>query len=58
MLLGVDQARQRQGIGSALLAPTLERADLERLPCYLETLATMNVPFYERHGFAVVTSEV
>ena len=58
MLLGVDLALQRKGIGSALLAPTLERADRERLPCYLETMEAHNVLFYERHSFVVVTSEV
>jgi GNAT superfamily N-acetyltransferase len=58
MLAGVEPARQRQGVGSALLAPVLERADLERLPCYLETLEAPNVLFYKQLGFAVVISDV
>jgi len=53
-LLGVAPARQRQGIGGALLRPVLERADQAGLPCYLETFVFDNVPFYQRHGFRVV----
>ena len=54
MVLGVDPPRQGQGVGGALIAPMLARADAERLPCYLETMKTRNVPFYEKHGFRVV----
>ena len=52
-LLGVSPAFQGHGIGSALLAPVLRRADQEGLPCYLETFLPENVPFYRRHGFQV-----
>jgi MFS family permease len=45
-LLGVDPDRQGQGVGSALLAPILARADAEGLPCALETLTERNVWFY------------
>jgi ribosomal protein S18 acetylase RimI-like enzyme len=51
--LGVDPARQGQGIGGALLQPVLARADAEGLWCYLETEKEKNVPFYRRHGFEV-----
>ena len=54
MILGVDPARQGQGVGSALLAPGLSRADADGLPCYLETMKERNVPFYQRHGFQVL----
>ncbi len=54
MLLGVDPPRQGQGVGGALIQPILARADADRLPCYLETQKQINVPFYQRHGFAVV----
>jgi GNAT superfamily N-acetyltransferase len=52
--IGVDPAHQGRGIGSALMAPVLARADEERIPCYLETHTTDNVRLYERHGFRVV----
>jgi ribosomal protein S18 acetylase RimI-like enzyme len=52
--LGVDPAKQGEGIGSALLAPTLERADRDGTPAYLETAVARNVLLYERLGFEVV----
>ncbi len=52
--IGVDPAHQGRGIGSALMAPVLARADEERMPCYLETHTTDNVRLYERHGFRVM----
>ena len=53
MILGVEPARQGQGVGSALLAPMLARSDADSLPCYLETAKERNLPFYRRHGFEV-----
>ncbi|WIG59532.1 MAG: hypothetical protein OJF49_002279 [Ktedonobacterales bacterium] len=52
--IGVEPSRQRQGIGSRLLAPMSARIDAAGLPCYLETENPANVPFYQRHGFRVV----
>jgi ribosomal protein S18 acetylase RimI-like enzyme len=52
--LGVDPPRQGQGLGSALIAAGLEKADASGLPCYLETAKERNLPFYERHGFTTV----
>lgn len=52
--LGVEPARQGEGIGSALLAPVLATADADGVPCYLETAVGRNVLLYERHGFEVV----
>lgn len=57
MVLGVDPPRQGQGVGSALIQPMLDRADAEGLPCYLETMKTKNLPFYQRHGFSVVVED-
>lgn len=57
-LLGVDPELRGKGVGSALLQPILRRADEERLPCYLETLAPDNIPFYRKHGFDVVRDNV
>jgi ribosomal protein S18 acetylase RimI-like enzyme len=53
-LLGVEPARQGQGVGGALLQPVLAQADAQHWPCYLETQKERNVPFYQRHGFEVV----
>ena len=52
--LGVEPARQGEGIGSALMRPVLEMATSTRLPAYLETATGRNVLLYERAGFAVV----
>jgi GNAT superfamily N-acetyltransferase len=54
--LGVDPAAQRGGVGAALLAHMFARADASSVPCLLETEKQANVPYYERHGFAVVAS--
>jgi ribosomal protein S18 acetylase RimI-like enzyme len=54
MALGVDPDRQGQGIGSALMAPVLERCDREGRIAYLETSTPGGRRLYERHGFEVV----
>ncbi len=53
--LGVKPSHQGQGIGGMLIQPVLAQADIDRLPCYLETMNERNVPFYEKHGFRVVS---
>lgn len=53
VLLGVDPAWQRRGLGGRLLAPVLDRCDAEGRPAYLETQKPENVVFYGRHGFTV-----
>jgi GNAT superfamily N-acetyltransferase len=55
--LGVDPDAQRQGIGSALLQPTLQRADATGAACYLETYTAANVAFYSVHGFKVLAEQ-
>lgn len=54
--LGVDPAAQRTGVGGALLRVMFARADADGVPCMLETEKEANVPYYERHGFAVAAS--
>lgn len=56
-VLGVDPDRQGQGVGGKMIAPILERADKDRLPCYLETMKERNVTFYKKHGFEVVVDD-
>lgn len=55
-VLGVEPPRQGQGIGAALVAAGLQRADAGGFPCYLETTRPANVAFYMHHGFRVVES--
>lgn len=49
--LGVDPARQGEGIGSRLMATVL--AEIDGAAAYLETGELHNVRFYERFGFEV-----
>jgi GNAT superfamily N-acetyltransferase len=52
--IGVDPARRRTGIGSALIQPGLEASDRDRVPCALLTNNERNVAFYSNRGFEVV----
>ena len=54
LILGVDPARQRAGVGGALIRHGTARADADGVPCYLETMNEANLPFYHRAGFRVV----
>ncbi|HEV2582867.1 MAG TPA: GNAT family N-acetyltransferase [Ktedonobacteraceae bacterium] len=56
--IGVDPARQGQGIGGRLMQPVLAKASAEGVPCYLETMNEANLPFYEKYGFIVVNDGV
>ncbi len=53
-VLAADPARQRSGLGSAVIGPMLGAADRARLPAYLETASDGNLLFYARHGFSPV----
>jgi GNAT superfamily N-acetyltransferase len=52
--LGVLPTERGRGIGSALLAPVLERSDRDGVVAYLETSAEDNLRFYGRLGFELV----
>ena len=54
LVLGIIPSHRRRGIGSALLAPMLARADAEALPCGVACLSPTGVLFFRRHGFEVV----
>jgi GNAT superfamily N-acetyltransferase len=49
--VGVRSALQGQGVGSALMQPTLERADSAGLPAYIEASSERSAALYERLGF-------
>jgi ribosomal protein S18 acetylase RimI-like enzyme len=55
-LLGVEPRSQRRGFGSALMRPVLERADTEKVACYLETENERNVAFYQKQGFNLIVN--
>jgi ribosomal protein S18 acetylase RimI-like enzyme len=55
--IGVEPDSWRQGIGSALLAPGIEAAARDGIPCALLTNSEQNVAFYRRHGFEVVLED-
>jgi ribosomal protein S18 acetylase RimI-like enzyme len=50
-VIGVRTARQGQGIGSALMQPTLQSADTAGLPTYIEASTQRSAALYERLGF-------
>lgn len=52
-VLGTDPKHQGKGLGSAVLKPTMARADSEGVACYLESSKEENLAFYHRHGFEV-----
>ena len=56
-VLGIDPARQRQGLGRALLRSLAARADGHRVSAYLETDRLTSVALYRSFGFEVNTEE-
>lgn len=53
LVLGVDPARQKGGLGSALIEAGASQAQKAGLPCYLETMTQSNVDYYTKRGFKV-----
>lgn len=53
-LIGVDPARQGQGIGGALMRHALARCDRDGVAAYLESSNPQNIPLYRRHGFEIL----
>jgi uncharacterized protein YjiS (DUF1127 family) len=53
--IGVRPEARGRGVGSALLARGLARADAEGAPVYLEATSRRNAALYLRHGFEVRT---
>lgn len=53
-LIGVDPARQGQGIGDTLMRHALARCDRDGVAAYLESSNPRNIPLYRRHGFEIL----
>jgi GNAT superfamily N-acetyltransferase len=53
--IGTRATAQSQGLGSLLMRDVLGRCDRQGLGAYLESSNIRNVPFYERHGFGVLS---
>ncbi|CAA9527821.1 MAG: hypothetical protein AVDCRST_MAG73-657 [uncultured Thermomicrobiales bacterium] len=51
LLIAVNAPLRGQGIGHALLAPILERADRDGLPCVASSLRARDVLFFVHRGF-------
>jgi ribosomal protein S18 acetylase RimI-like enzyme len=52
--VGTRTDHQRRGLGTAVLAPMLARADAAGVDVYLETSALANVEFYRSLDFVIV----
>ena len=50
--VGVRPGLQGQGLGSALMQPTLDRCDAVGLPAYIEASSEGSAALYQRLGFA------
>jgi GNAT superfamily N-acetyltransferase len=57
-ILGVAPHRQGQGLGRALLEPTLRHADQNGSRCFLETFSRASLSFYHRFGFGEAAEHV
>jgi len=53
LIMGVSQEFQGKGFGGQLLRAVIEKAEIERVPIYLETQKEANVSLYEKYGFSV-----
>jgi GNAT superfamily N-acetyltransferase len=49
--VGIRPGLRGQGLGSALMQPTLDRCDAEGLPAYIEASSEGSAALYERLGF-------
>ncbi|MEN8650993.1 GNAT family N-acetyltransferase [Streptomyces sp. 21So2-11] len=51
LLIAVSPERQGEGLGTALIAPVLDRCDRDGVPAYLEASSARSRGLYERLGF-------
>lgn len=55
-ILGTDPSRQGEGLGTRAIQPVLDQCDQAGEPAYLESSNPVNVPYYERRGFEIVST--
>jgi ribosomal protein S18 acetylase RimI-like enzyme len=55
--VGTDPAKQGKGFGSVVIRHQLRMADAARVPCYLESSKSTNIPIYQNLGFKL-TGEI
>ena len=53
--VGVVPNLAGQGHGGTIIRHTLDLADSDGQPCYLESSSPRNIPLYERLGFEVIS---
>lgn len=58
LMIGVAPERQGEGLGTAMMAPVLERCDREGVPAYLEASSARSRQLYERLGFTFMGTAV
>jgi GNAT superfamily N-acetyltransferase len=56
--IGVEPAVQGRALGSMLLSHLANRADVERVGCYLECADPRNIPFYQHSGYEILMKKV
>ena len=56
-LMVVHPYSQRQGVGSQLLKPFLQRASDEGIACYAVTFTEQAVRFYQKNGFEIAHTQ-
>jgi GNAT superfamily N-acetyltransferase len=54
--IAVDDSQRGRGVGSALLAAMLDRADRDSVATFLVTSNPRNRDWYSRHGFVTLTN--
>jgi len=57
-MIAVDPARQGEGLGTALMAPVLDRCDRDGVAAYLEASSARSRVLYERLGFTCTGSGI
>ncbi len=56
-VLGVAPHHQGQRLGGRLVSKMSEKADLNAMPCYLETDRPENINFYKSQGYQLIGEE-
>lgn len=52
--VGVEPGLVGRGHGGGIIRHTLDHADQQKKPCYLESSSERNIPLYERLGFKII----